>query len=79
MLGEHHDLLREFPEFKKKIHELKVSNPEFAQLYKDYQQIDKEIYRIEEQIENPSDAYTEELKKKRVHLKDALYAILTRD
>jgi uncharacterized protein YdcH (DUF465 family) len=76
MLGEHHDLLHEFPEYRDKVHELKLANPEFARLYEEYQEVDKEIYRIEEQIENPSDDYTEELKKKRVHLKDTLYAML---
>ena len=77
MLGEHHALLNEFPEFKDRIHELKVSHPHFASLYKEYQEVDKEIYRIEEQIENHSDQYTEDLKKRRVHLKDELYALLS--
>ena len=40
--------------------------------------LDKEIYRIEERIETPSDAYTEELKKKRLLVKDRIYAILSR-
>ena len=76
MFGEHHDIAHEFPEYKDRIHGLKMSNPEFAALYRQYQEIDKEIYRIEEQIETPSDTYTEELKKKRVLLKDRLYAML---
>lgn len=76
MFGEHHDLLSEFPDLKDKIHELKVNNEEFARLYEQYQQIDQEVYRIEEQFETPSDEYTEELKKKRVLLKDQLYSML---
>lgn len=76
MLGEHHDLLTEFPEYKDKIHELKMNNPEFAELYKQYQDLDQEIYNIEEQVETPSDDYTEVQKKKRVMLKDQLYAML---
>jgi uncharacterized protein YdcH (DUF465 family) len=74
--GEHHDLLHEFPEFRDKIHELKMSNPEFAELYKQYEETDQEVYRVEEGFETPSDEYTEELKKKRVMLKDQLYALL---
>jgi uncharacterized protein YdcH (DUF465 family) len=74
--GEHHDLLHEFPEYNDKIHQLKVSNPEFAQLYEQYEATDQEVYRIEEGIETPSDDYTEQLKKKRVLLKDQLYAML---
>jgi uncharacterized protein YdcH (DUF465 family) len=76
MLGEHHNLAREFPEYKDQIHELKVNDPEFAQLFEKYEDIDKEIYRIEMQIENTSDEYLEGLKIKRVKLKDQLYAML---
>jgi uncharacterized protein YdcH (DUF465 family) len=38
--------------------------------------VDHEIRRIEQEIETPSDDYTEELKKKRLHLKDELFAML---
>ena len=77
MHGEHHhDLSLEFPELKQRIHDLKLTSPEFNQLYAEYQALDKAIYRIEEEIETPSDSYTEELKKKRVRLKDKLYAML---
>ena len=52
MLGEHHDdLAQEFPEFKDRVHELKVSDPNFAKMYEEYQAVDKEVYRIEEQID----------------------------
>lgn len=73
----HHDLTLEFPEFKQRIHELKLASPDFRHLYNEYQALDKEIYRIEEEIETPSDDYTEELKLKRVRLKDRLYGMLT--
>lgn len=76
MFGEHHRLAEEFPEYKDRIHELKVKDQHFARLYEEYQQIDDEVYRIEEQIETPSDEYTEELKKKRLQLKDQLFEIL---
>jgi hypothetical protein len=77
MHGEHHhDLAQEFPELKQRIHELKLTSQEFNQLYAEYRELDKAIYRIEEEIETPSDSYTEELKKKRVRLKDKLYAML---
>ena len=76
MFGEHHGLAHEFPELKEQIHSLKVSNPHFARLFEEYEDIDKEIYRIEEQIENTSDTYMEDLKKKRLKLKDELYAML---
>ena len=76
MFGEHHHLVHEFPEFKDKIHDLKTHNPEFAQLFEKYNSLDDEIYRIEEQIETPSEDYTEGLKKQRLLLKDQLFQML---
>lgn len=76
MFGEHHDLLNEFPEYRERIHQLKMDNAEFAELYEQYQALDQEVYRIEEQFETPSDEYTEELKKKRLLMKDQLFAML---
>ena len=77
MLGEHHsNLTAEFPEFKDQIHTLKTSDAHFCKLYDEYEALDKEIYRIEQQIETPSDDYTEELKSKRVRLKDEIYRLL---
>ncbi len=73
---EHHDLAHEFPEFKDVIHDLKVSNAHFAKLFRDYDEAEKEIRRIELDIQPTSDVYAEDLKKKRVHLKDEIYAIL---
>ena len=43
---------------------------------KNYDEIDDEIYRIEQGIETPSDEYTEKLKLERVNLKDKLYTIV---
>lgn len=76
MLGEHHDLAHEFPEFKEQIHALKLSDRHFARRFEEYETIDKEIYRIEEQIETTSDEYLEGLKLRRIELKDELYAML---
>lgn len=77
MFGEHHsNLSSEFPEFKEKIHNLKSSHPYFSQLADEFEAIDKEIYRIEEQIEIRSDTYTEDKKKQRLLLKDKIYKIL---
>lgn len=76
MQGEHHDLVHELPEYREKIHELKVSNHHFAKLFDEYHEVDHEVRRIEQELETPSDEYTEELKKKRLHLKDELFAML---
>jgi uncharacterized protein YdcH (DUF465 family) len=38
---EHHPLIKEFPEHKEKIHELKVNNNHFRKLAFEYEGIDK--------------------------------------
>lgn len=76
MFGEHHDLQHEFPEHIKRIHELKLRNNHFAQLFDEYHRLDREIRRVEQQIETVSDAYAEDLKKRRLQLKDQLYTMI---
>jgi len=76
-LEHHRDLAHEFPELKQRVHDLKVDSPEFRKLYAEYEDLDNEILRIEQEIETPSDAYTEKLKWRRAHLKDRLYGMLT--
>lgn len=73
---EKHDLIHELPEYKDRIHELKISDQHFAKIFAEYHDIDHEIHRIEEGIETPSDDYVEELKKKRLHMKDELFAMI---
>lgn len=73
MTLEKHDLHHEFPEYGDAIHALKVSDTHFATLFEQYHEIDREVHRIEAGAENTSDAYLEQRKKERLHLKDALY------
>jgi uncharacterized protein YdcH (DUF465 family) len=73
---ENHSLMNEFPEHKKTIHKLKLNNHHFAKLFDEYHLADKEIHHIEEGVENTSDTYLENLKKKRLHLKDELYGMI---
>jgi uncharacterized protein YdcH (DUF465 family) len=76
MLGESHDLVHEFPEYRDQIHALKLSDSRFIELFERYHEVNQEVIRIEQEIETPSDAYTEDLKKTRLLLKDQLYTIL---
>ena len=76
MFGEKHDLIHELPEFKDRIHELKLNDTRFAKLYDEYHDLDNQIRHIEEGIENTEDLYLEELKKKRLQHIDELYAML---
>ncbi|WP_193172312.1 YdcH family protein [Nisaea nitritireducens] len=71
-----HELADEFPNAAEKIHELKLSNAHFAKIADAYHEVNREIHRIEAEIETPSDAYAEELKKKRLALKDEVASFL---
>ena len=72
-----HDLLHEFPEMKDKIHELKVSDNHFRKMFDEYHDLDHKIHSYETGATATTDDHLTELRAKRVHLKDALYAYLT--
>ena len=76
MTLEHHPLIKEFPEYHDLIHKLKTEDSHFRKQFEEYHELDREIYRHEQDIEPVSDEYLEELKMKRVHLKDALFGAL---
>lgn len=76
MQVDHHDLHSEFPEFAKTIHELKLSNNHFARLFDQYHQATTSVETIEGKGSPVDDATLEEMKKKRLKLKDELYAML---
>ena len=71
-----HELAEEFPEFKERIHELKISDGHFQRLFEDYHVVNREVHRVEAAGVNVSDEHYEEIKKKRLGLKDKIFAIL---
>ena len=72
----HHDIRREFPEYRDRIHSLKTSNAHFARLFYEYHELYKQVARVEQEIEPTSDDHAEALKKRRLKLKDELFAML---
>lgn len=76
MMGEHHDLVSELPEYKDAIHTLKTSNAHFAKLFDTYHDLKREIAKMEENVEPVSDEVLEAKKKERLALKDELFAML---
>ena len=73
---DHNSMELDLPEHKDKIHTLKTSNAHFARLEREYEDIDKEVVRLESGIEHASSADLEQKKLRRVALKDELYAML---
>ncbi|NUO10460.1 MAG: DUF465 domain-containing protein [Candidatus Brocadia sp.] len=76
MQHEHHDLIHEFPEYREKIHDLKITNDRFRELFDEYHKVDKEVFRVENNIEPRSDVALEDIKKRRLVLKDELFKML---
>lgn len=76
MIQDHHPLAKDFPELKGRIHDLKVGNAHFARLEREYEDLDKEIVRMETGVEHASSIDLESKKQRRVALKDELYALL---
>ncbi len=73
-----HELSDEFPDDHVLLHELKVSNSHFVALADRYHAVNREIHRIGAGVENPSDSYSEALKKQRLALVDEIAAILAK-
>lgn len=76
MLGESHDLLHEFPEHAEKISELRESSGEFRKLMEEYNWLDAQIRNLEEHDQPVADVHMDEMKRRRVQLKDSLYDML---
>ena len=76
MSVEHHDLHHEFPELNNKIHEMKTSNNHFRRLFDEYHELTTEVENMENEITPVTSMTEEEAKKRRLHLKDELYAML---
>jgi uncharacterized protein len=78
MYVEHHDLHHEFPELATAIHELKVKDHHFAKLFAEYHQVTSDVETLEGKNVPVTDEAYAELKKKRLSLKDKLYAMLVK-
>ena len=74
-----HELAEEFPEFTDQMHTMKVDNAHFAKLFDEYHDINRAIHRAETDSEPTDDFNMEDMRKKRLHLKDEIYAMLKAD
>ena len=62
-----------------RIHQLKTSNNRFARLYDEYNELNRTIHRIETRVEPQTDEAEEELKRRRLQIKDEIMAMLDGD
>ncbi|MEL7290377.1 MAG: YdcH family protein [Pseudomonadota bacterium] len=76
MLGEDHSLLKEFPEYKQTIITLAKSDETFDSLMREYNQLDKDIRKLELRDSPISDHEMLQLKHDRAEMKDKLHHYL---
>jgi uncharacterized protein YdcH (DUF465 family) len=73
---ERHDLLHEFPEYQEKIHQLKIEDERFRELFEQYHELEHEIHRINNGEEVVIDEYAHEQKAKLLFMKDELLSMI---
>lgn len=73
---EHHDLHHEFPEFADAIAVLKSGNAHFSRLFASYNRLTGNVEDLEAHDMPVADFTIEDMKKRRVQLKDELYHLL---
>ena len=71
-----HELPEEFPDKVAVMHDLKMNDAHFQRLSDEYHELNRQIHRVEPGIEPPSEQFETELRKKRLHLKDQIAAML---
>ena len=71
-----HSLYDDFSEYRVRINQLKLENEKFARMATEYHKLDHRIYGLEMNNIPASDQMFEELKLRRLHLKDELYRML---
>jgi hypothetical protein len=73
-----HELHDEFPGDAAILHDLKMKDAHFVKLADQYHETNREIHRIESEVEAASDERLEKLKKSRLHLVDEIAGIVAK-
>ncbi|WP_108485450.1 YdcH family protein [Oceaniglobus ichthyenteri] len=71
-----HELSEEFPDKVDQIHALKESDAHFRKLHDEYHEVNRSVHRAETNIEPMSDFAEEDLRKRRMRLKDQIAQLL---
>lgn len=77
MLRIKHNITDDFALLQGHVSELKLQDPGFQKLAREYHQIDHQVRGLEMRDVPTSDDHFSQLKRRRVHLKDALYRRLS--
>lgn len=71
-----HELADAFPDDAEALHRLKLTDAHFAPLAERHHAVNREIHRIEAEVDAASDDRLEALKKERLHLLDEIAVML---
>ena len=74
-----HELAEEFPEHTQTIHRLKMADPHFEKLADEYHAVNREVHRMETEIEPVSSDTEKRARERRVQLKDQIARYLERN
>jgi len=67
-----HELAEEFPEYAEEIHQLKMTDSHFTKLADDYHAVNRQVHRMETEVEAVSTDTEKHARERRVHLKDQI-------
>ena len=71
-----HELSQEFPGHGERLHALKGTNSHFAQLVRDYDEANQAVHEAETRIAPTDELHEEELRRRRLALKDEIWRML---
>ncbi len=72
-----HELSEEFPDKIDLMQSLKVEDAHFARLFDEYHDVNRAVHRAETNVEPTDDFNEEDMRKKRMVLKDQIWAMLS--
>lgn len=72
-----HELAEDFPAQSELIQRLKADNPHFARLAEEYHELNRQVHRAETDLEPMDDLAQQELRKRRMALKDEIARMLS--
>lgn len=73
-----HELAEEFPQDDELIHRLKMNDAHFEKLVDEYHAVNRELHRMETEVEPVSSDTEKHVRERRVHLKDQISDYLDR-
>ena len=71
-----HALHEDFPEAGAKISALKLKDPDFSKLAEAYHELNRTVHRMETGLEAVADDVLEDMKKRRIEMKDRIAGLL---